>query len=748
METPGDRIIVSQKSAPPLLRVAVATPLRRSFDYLPPSDVDIATLKPGIRLRLPFGRTEVIGVLLEITQQAQVAAVRLKRAKQRLDAEPVLSPELLWLLNWASHYYQHPIGEVVQQALPTLLRQGRPARVKGVEHWHLTSAGQALQPDDISRAPRQAALISLLQQHAGDITSAELNQQQDQWRPVMARLVEKSWVEMSEQQLASNHEQQPSEKPELNADQLLAVQRLLDHLDQYHAFLLDGVTGSGKTEVYLRVIESVLAANKQALILVPEIGLTPQLLSRFQRRFPDISIAVLHSGLNDQERLQAWLSASKGDAGIIIGTRSALLTPLDRPGIIIVDEEHDLSLKQQEGFRYSARDLAIVRAQHLKVPVILGSATPALESLYNCERERFTRLHLPERAGTATPPKFSLIDVRGQKLDNGLSAQLLLQMQTHLAAGGQVLLFINRRGFAPVLMCHDCGWHARCDRCDAHMTIHQHARRLRCHHCGSERPLPANCPECKSADLFQAGYGTERVEQVLKSHFPTTPILRIDRDTTRRKGAMQTMLEQIKAGEPQILVGTQMLAKGHHFPNLTLVGLLDADYGLFSADFRAAERLGQLVLQVAGRAGRAERQGEVLIQTHHPESPLLQSLLSHDYGRFAQALLSERQAANLPPYSHLALLRAEAVDTQAPYCFLEEAHSLATQLDGSGIEVYGPFPAPMERRAGRSRAQLLLQSNSRASLQLLLSAWLPRLETLKSGRKVRWSIDVDPLEMF
>lgn len=739
---------MSQKSAPPVLRVAVATPLRRSFDYLPPRDVDIATLKPGVRLRLPFGRTEVIGVLLEMTQQAQVAAVRLKRANQLIDAEPILSAELLWLLDWASQYYQHPIGEVVQQALPVLLRQGRPARLKGVEHWRLTSSGKALQPDDISRAPRQAALIFQLQQHAGDITSAELNQLQDQWRPVMARLVEKNWVEMIEQQPAPGQTQQPSKIPDLNADQLLAVQQLLNHLDQYHAFLLDGVTGSGKTEVYLRVIGSVLAANKQALILVPEIGLTPQLLSRFQRRFPDISIAVLHSGLNDQERLQAWLSASKGNAGIIIGTRSALLTPLDRPGIIIVDEEHDLSLKQQEGFRYSARDLAVVRAQHLKVPVILGSATPALESLYNCERDRFTRLHLPERAGAATPPKFSLIDVRGQKLDNGLSAQLLTQMQTHLGAGGQVLLFINRRGFAPVLMCHDCGWHARCDRCDAHMTIHQHAHRLRCHHCGSERPLPASCPECNSSALFRVGYGTERVEQVLSSHFPTTPILRIDRDTTRRKGAMQAMLDQIKQGEPQILVGTQMLAKGHHFPNLTLVGLLDADYGLFSADFRAAERLGQLVLQVAGRAGRAERQGEVLIQTHHPESPLLQSLLSHDYGRFAQALLSERQAANLPPYSHLALLRAEAVDARAPYRFLEEAHSLTSQLENNAIEVYGPFPAPMERRAGRSRAQLLLQSNSRATLQLLLSAWLPRLETLKTGRKVRWSIDVDPLEMF
>ena len=739
---------MSQPSAPLVLRVAVATPLRRSFDYLPPRDVDITNLRPGVRLRLPFGRTEVIGVLLEISQEAQVAAVRLKRAKQVLDAEPILSSELLWLLNWASQYYQHPIGEVVQQALPALLRQGRPARVKGIEYWKLTPSGQSLQLTELSRAPRQAALLTLLQQHPAGITSTELNQLQERWRPVMTRLVEKNWVEMTEQQQVPGNTNQPSEKPELNPDQHQAVQQVLDHLDQFHAFLLDGVTGSGKTEVYLRVIDSVLAKNQQALILVPEIGLTPQLLNRFQRRFPTVSIAVLHSGLNDQERLQAWLSARQGDAGIIIGTRSALLTPLARPGIIIVDEEHDLSFKQQEGFRYSARDLASVRAQHLNVPVILGSATPALESLYNCERERFTRLHLPERAGAATSPEFRLIDVRGQKLDSGLSAQLLAEMQTHLAAGGQVLLFINRRGFAPVLMCHDCGWHSRCERCDAHMTTHQRARRLRCHHCGSERPLPAHCPECNSENLIQVGYGTERVEQVLNAHFPSTPILRIDRDTTRRKGAMQAMLDQIKQGSSQILVGTQMLAKGHHFPNLTLVGLLDADYGLFSADFRAAERLGQLVLQVAGRAGRAKRQGEVLIQTHHPESPLLQSLLSHDYARFAQALLAERQATHLPPYSHLALLRAEAVDAQAPYLFLEEAHSLVSQIGGKGIEAYGPLPAPMERRAGRSRAQLLLQANSRAPLQTLLSTWLPRLETLKSGRKVRWSIDVDPLEMF
>ncbi len=739
---------MSQTPAPPVLRVAVPTPLRRSFDYLPPKDVDPNVLKPGMRLRLPFGRSEVIGVLLEVTPQPQVAAVRLKRALQVLDAEPILSPDLLWLLHWSSQYYQHPIGEVFQQALPVLLRQGRPAQSKGMESWRLTAAGQAQDPDAVSRAPRQAELLTLLKHHPNGINASELNRQQLQWRPVMVRLLEKNWVEKTESPPCPPPAMPAAVIPELNQAQQDAVDRIVAAEGQYLAFLLDGVTGSGKTEVYLRAIESLLAHEQQALVLVPEIGLTPQLVSRFQRRFQDTLIAVLHSGLNDQERLQAWLSAARGEAAIIIGTRSALLTPLARPGMIIVDEEHDLSFKQQEGFRYSARDLAVVRARHLNIPVILGSATPALESLYNCDRDRFTRLHLPERAGLASPPEFRLLDVRGQKLDHGLSAQLLSQIQSHLDSGGQVLLFINRRGFAPVLMCHTCGWHARCHRCDAHMTVHQRANRLRCHHCGSERPVPASCPDCSGTEMLQVGYGTERVEQVLQSHFPTTPILRIDRDTTRRKGAMQAMLEQVKQGTAQILVGTQMLAKGHHFPNLTLVGLLDADYGLFSADFRAAERLGQLVLQVAGRAGRAERRGEVLIQTHHPESPLLQSLLSHDYGRFARALLVERQAANLPPYSHLALVRAEAVDAQAPLRFLEEARSQAATQNCAGVELYGPFPAPMERRAGRTRAQLLLQSNSRSTLQQLLVSWLSRLETLKSGRKVRWSIDVDPLEMF
>jgi primosomal protein N' (replication factor Y) len=730
-----------------ILRIAVATPLRREFDYLPPAGVRPENLPPGIRLKVPFGRTETVGILLGTRAGSSLAPRRLKPARTILDTEPVLDSGLLELLQWASRYYQHPIGEVVQQALPALLRQGRPARARGIEFWQLTDAGRALDPASLVRAPRQQHLLQLLQQHPAGLSASQLNQFEANWRPTLQRLKDKDLVRREERTALPLEPVSPEPVPTPNPAQQQAIEAVLTSQGRYQAFLLDGVTGSGKTEIYLRLIEAELAAGRQTLVLVPEIGLTPQLLQRFRARLAT-PIAVLHSGLNDQERLNAWLAARSGEAGVVIGTRSALFTPLARPGLIIVDEEHDLSFKQQEGFRYSARDLAVVRARQLAIPVLLGSATPSLETLYNVRQGRFTALHLPERAGTAQPPEFRLLDIRNQKLEHGLSAGLISHMRAHLDAGSQVMLFINRRGFAPVLMCHSCGWHARCERCDAHMTVHRARHRLRCHHCGSERPLPPQCPGCSSEELIQIGYGTERVEAALADLFPDVPVLRIDRDTTRRKGALQAMLAQIAEGERQILVGTQMLAKGHHFPNLTLVGLLDADYGLFSADFRAAERLGQLVLQVAGRAGRAERPGEVLIQTHHPENPLLHSLLGHDYSRFANGLLAEREAVQLPPFSHLALLRAEAVDAEAPYRFLDEARQAAQAYGVSEVEIYGPLPAPMERRAGRSRAQLLLQAPGRAPLQNLLTPWLQQLENLKSGRKVRWSIDVDPQEML
>ena len=732
------------------LRIAIPTPLHRVFDYLPARNLKFSQFQPGMRVRVSFGRREVIGIVLEVGVEPSIDIKRLKPIKQLLDDQPLIPTDVLKLLQWASQYYQYPLGEALQLALPVLLRQGETAIAPGVDIWSLTDIGQLNQADNLKRAPRQESLLRILQQQDQPCHAAELDILYENWRAVMKRLEEKELVIKSSGsclQSLNNKYKTISPALQLNPDQRVAVDHVTQHLHHYHSSLLDGVTGSGKTEVYLQLIAKVLEAGKQVMVLVPEIGLTPQLLQRFQTRF-STPIALLHSALNDKERLCAWLKAAEGEAGIVIGTRSALFTPLARPGLFIIDEEHDLSFKQQEGLRYSARDLMVMRARILDIPIVLGSATPTLESLHNCELQRFSHLHLHERAGNATMPTFRLIDVRSQKLEYGISAQLRSAIQHHLDNNGQVLIFINRRGFAPVLLCHDCGWHSRCERCDAHMTLHQATNRQRCHHCGSERPMVQHCPECGNSNLIAVGYGTQRVAEALAISFPDVPVLRIDRDSTRRKGVLQEMLEQIAVGKPQIMVGTQMLAKGHHFPNLTLVAILDADYGLFSADFRAPERLGQLVLQVAGRAGRESKPGEVLIQTHHPESPLLKTLLRQDYARFATELMAERKLTCLPPFSHLALLRAEATDFDLPLDFLRQAAELCHTINTEGIELFGPFPAPMERRAGKSRAQLMFQAEDRGQLQALLARLALRLEVQKLSRKVRWSLDVDPQEMF
>lgn len=497
----------------------------------------------------------------------------------------------------------------------------------------------------------------------------------------------------------------------------------------------------------MHIIDQVIDANKQALVLVPEIGLTPQLIKRFEDHFRKTP-TVLHSGLSDRERLHAWLMAKNGAASIVIGTRSAVFTPLKSPGIIIIDEEHDASFKQQDGFRYHARQVAIVRAQRADIPILLGSATPSLESLYNVKTGRYRHLHLPERAASAAHPAIKLLDVRHQKMDNNLSAPLLRAIARHLSMGNQVLVFLNRRGYAPTLICHDCGWVARCNRCDAHMILHRGKQQLRCHHCDAQRELDTQCPECNCHDLKPLGHGTERVEEALKEHFPATEIIRIDRDTTRRKGTLETIMNGAVEGQNQILVGTQMLAKGHHLPNVTLVAILDADQGLFGIDFRAAEQLGQLIIQVAGRAGRADKRGEVLIQTHHPDNPFFTALLDHDYSSFAWDLLEERRIAQLPPYSHLVLLRAEAATPEAPLDFLRETRVLAEAQHRDEVRFLGPVAAPMERRAGRYRCHLLIQSDSRRALHNLLNTWVSQIESLPASRKVRWNLDVDPLDLM
>jgi primosomal protein N' (replication factor Y) len=727
-----------------ILEISVPSPLYRRFDYSLPASM--ARPAPGSRVLVPFGRRQVVGIVLTEKDHSEVEAARLKPVARILDVGPVFDSELLQLLCWAADYYHHPIGEVLSTALPALLRRPGNRSDARVRVWRLTATGRQIAADDLTRAPRQQRVISALVARPEGLERDALDVPAD----VLNTLKEKGWIERAEP-APPDQDADPADirepAPTLSDPQAAAVQAVSAAFDRFQPFLLEGVTGSGKTEVYLRVAEPLLQQGRQVLVLVPEIGLTPQLVSRFRRRF-EVELAVLHSGLSDGQRLHAWRQSANGRARLILGTRSAVFTPLAAAGLIIVDEEHDSSLKQQEGFRYSARDLAVWRARQLEIPIVLGSATPSLESLYNVDRGRYRHLLLPERAGRALAPILRLLDLRGQPMRELLSAPLTAAMEAHLSEGGQVLLFLNRRGYAPVLLCHDCGWVAECRRCDARMTLHQRSRELRCHHCGSQRRVDSHCPACGSSELIGIGEGTQRIEQALLERFPAETVLRIDRDSTRRRGRLEQALADAEAGKARILLGTQMLAKGHHFPQVTLVAILDADQGLFSTDFRASERMAQLIIQVAGRAGRADRRGEVLIQTHHPDHPLLRQLVTEGYPAFARAALQERRDAGLPPYASIAVLRAEATAAGAPEEFLDRARVLAAPCTDADTQLWGPVAAPMQRRAGRYRAQLLVQASDRAPLQRLLRQWVEQLNGIKSARRVRWSIDVDPLDLL
>ncbi|MES9858088.1 MAG: primosomal protein N' [Sedimenticola sp.] len=731
----------------PILRVAVAAPLYSFFDYLPPPGCDSSALTPGVRLQVPFGHGNRCGVLFAVVSESVFEREKLKRAIKQLDEEPLFSADDLNLLQWVAGYYQHPIGEVVANALPVRLRKGE--RQVGMTHrvWCLTSDGQAQSPESLSRAPKQALLLALLADAPQGLTQEMITCEAGECRSVLARMEEKGWVASSQELLEAVLDRPTETAPRLHSEQRIAVDAVVEDGGGFGIYLLDGVTGSGKTEVYLNLIKVCLEQGRQALVLVPEIGLTPQLMHRFERRVGG-GLVVLHSGLAAGERERAWHEARLGRARVILGTRSALFTPLPRLGLILVDEEHDLSFKQQDGFRYSARDIAVIRGQRANCPVMLGSATPSLESLHNARSGRYRHLWLTRRAGEAKPPRLDLLDIRSVRLQAGVSPVLMRMVKEELAAGNQVLLFLNRRGYAPVLTCHDCGWVAQCHRCDARMTLHAASRILWCHHCGSQKRLQPQCPECKGDDLRPLGQGTERLEELLEQQLPDVAIVRIDRDTTRRKGSLERLLQEIKEGKHSLLLGTQMLAKGHHFPDVTLVGILDVDQGLFSADYRASERMSQLIIQVAGRAGRAQKPGRVVVQTRHPDHPLMQLLIREGYSAYAVEALAERRETRFPPYSYHALLRAEGPKEGAPREFLDEAAALAGQLVEQGVELWGPVPAPMERRAGRFRAHLLIQSDRRSVLQRLLSQCIPQLSKLKSSRRVRWSIDVDPQEMF
>ena len=734
---------------PQVLRVALDTPLRRLFDYLPPAEAGAGPLPAiGARVRVPFGRQRLIGLVLAAADTSEVPQERLKPILEVLDARPVLDSAAIELLTWAAQYYHHPIGEVLTGALPRPLRFGAGA-VEVEERWLATDAGARAGADgEPRRAPKQRRLLTFLIENGG-APAGILDERLGSWREAARALLARGLIASAAiriETLPSPEARLRAAGPVLLPEQSAAIEAVASGFGRFGAYVLHGITGSGKTEVYLRLIERVLAQGRRALVLVPEIGLTPQLLGRFRERF-DAPLAVLHSALSDSERLGGWREAWNGRARIVLGTRSVVFAPVPDLGLVVVDEEHDASYKQHEGgFHYSARDLAVVRARHAGVPVVLGSATPSLETLHNVAAGRYVRLTLPRRAAEAQPPRLALLDLRTSAVRSGIATPAVLAIERHLGDDGQVLVFLNRRGYAPTLLCTACGWIAPCRDCDARLTVHLAAGRLRCHHCGADVPLPARCPQCGFA-VKPVGQGTERIEETLAVLFPGVRIARLDRDVVRRRGELEDVMRRMSSGEARILVGTQMVTKGHDFPNVTLVVVLNADQGLFSTDFRAPERLAQTIVQVAGRAGRGAKPGEVLIQTEFPEHPLLQSLLAEGYDGFARAALEERAQAAWPPFSRLAAVRDSATTAQAALGFLTDARSIARRTP-RGVRLLGPVPAAMAKRAGRFHAQLLIESAERARLHEFLDAWLPEVEALRSARRVRWSLDVDPIELF
>ncbi len=727
---------------PRVARICLPVPLYRAFDYAVPEDLAATAPVVGGRVAVRFAHRPMVGICTALDPAD--AFDEPSPIEQAIDTVPLLDENHLALATWLADYYHHPLGEVLAAMIPAEARKGSAAEIALETAWRIrpeqaATVQRAIREESaaalgLGRAKQQFALLQTLNEN-GPLSRAAIAEL-GYSATVLKALSATDWIETLSWRPKSVP---PAAEPalQLTGEQASAVAAIRAGLGRFGAFLLDGVTGSGKTEVYLRALHSALTDGGQALVLVPEIGLTPQTVRRVQARFADV--VALHSAMNDAERWQAWLKCAQGDARILIGTRSACFAAFADLRMIIVDEEHDPSFKQQDGLRYSARDFAVVRARREGIPVVLGSATPSLESLHNAARGRYSTLTLRERPGAAELPTLRLLDIRGHTLDEGISPQLTHVIRRHLADGGQVLTFINRRGFAPTLMCPQCGWIADCRDCDARMTLHARPEHLRCHHCGARRPPALQCEKCGHDALVPVGQGTQRAEQGLAELFPDTPVLRIDRDVTRSQRQLTAQLDAVLEGGPMILVGTQMLAKGHHFPNVTLVAVLGADGGFFSADFRAPERMAQTIMQVAGRAGRAERAGEVWIQTYQPEHPLLQRLVKHGYGEFARSELRARAAAEMPPTRPMALIRADAIHPEEGMTFLR---SLKPRL--AGVEAYGPAPAPIQRISNRFRHQLMVLADDRRSLRRALLG----VREQAAPRNVRWSIDVDPYDSF
>ncbi|SBT82034.1 Primosomal protein N' [secondary endosymbiont of Trabutina mannipara] len=735
-----------------IVNVALPMPIDRTFYYLLPDNVAPVV---GGRVRVPFGQRKVIGIVISIIEYSEKLTVdkdKLKYISEVIDNHSLFSKSLWRILNWAIRYYHYPTGIVLFHALPILLRKGKPAEIAPLWQWFATEKGHSTIPESLKLVPKQQQALLILMQgpvYCNQVKNLQLI------NPTLKALRNKGLCDMRLHKVNYSCEWRSQFciknkllHCSLTTEQALAVDSIRSEDDRFSVWLLAGVTGSGKTEVYLNVLEHILAKGKQALVLVPEINLTPQTIVLFRNRF-NAPVEVLHSELNANERLNVWLKAKQGECAIVIGTRSALFTSFAQLGMIIIDEEHDISYKQHEGWRYHARDLAVFLAKEENIPIVLGTATPSLETLYNVQQKKYRQLTLSKRAGKAKPTEQQLLDIKGLPLMHGLSAPLLDKMREHLQVDNQVMLFLNRRGFAPAMLCHECGWSAECKRCDHSYTLHQQQRKLLCHYCNSKRTLPHQCSKCGSTQLITIGWGTEQLETTLKNIFPEVPVTRIDRDTTKRKGTLENYLAKVQHGGAQILIGTKMLATGHHFPDVTLVSLLDVDGALFSSDFRAPEHFAQLYTQVAGRAGRAEKFGEVLLQTHHPEHPLLQTLLQHNgYMDYAKKTLKERSQAGLPPFTNHILFRANDHDNRQAGLFLDQLRQLleSSTLRDNSLWIIGPIPALVPKRGGRFRWKLLLSHPLRPQLQRLITESLPIINTLSQASKVKWSLDVDPID--
>lgn len=724
-----------------ILKIALDVPLDSLFDYLD-GGFDVAI---GQRVIVSFGRRRQIGLVVGRASESDVPQDKLKAIEHAFLDEPAIDKSVFKLLKFCADYYHYPFGQALLSALPSRLRQTDPAYSRKQFAYTL----QAGATDDAIPARKvvQHRIFSALKEY-GELTETALAAISPSWRKAVTEMQAANLLQAREVLAGLKVEVQQAEAPELNSDQAQAIEAIAKQSTQFKTWLLYGITGSGKTEVYIRLIDQFLKDNNgQVLVLVPEINLTPQLETRFRSRLPHLPMASLHSNLSEGERLQNWRLAQSGQARIIIGTRLSVFTPLQDIKLIIVDEEHDASYKQQDSMRYHARDVAMVRAQHHHIPIVLGSATPALETWHNAQTGKYEVLALTNRAvAKAELPQIRCIDTTRNALQDGLSQILIDAMRERLARGEQSLLFINRRGYSPVLLCSACHWIAPCMRCSARLVVHLSQRRLRCHHCGHEQKIPPACPSCGNTDLHPTGHGTQRLENTLAALMPEARILRVDRDSTQRKNALNDMLAAVHADEVDILVGTQMLAKGHDFPNLTLVGVIDTDSALFSPDFRAAERLFSQIMQVAGRAGRADKAGEVLIQTAFPDHVLFNALREQDYPAFANSLLQEREMMQFPPYSYIALLKAEANDFALVQRFLKFAADSAHAMNLK-VMVYDPVRPQMERLKGMERGQLLMQANSRQPLQRLLKTLVMSLREHPLYAKVRWAVDVDPLEV-